>query len=134
MGIMGGTERIKEARGEYDFAVDAGAIGSITLRGSTGSGNFIPSGSYILGGFIEVTTLLTSGGAATVAINGNAAGDLVVAAAVSGAPWSTAGLKSIIPVFTGATAIKTTADRSIVATIAAATITAGKFSVVLFYR
>lgn len=130
MGIMGGTGRIKEANGVYDFAVDGGAVGTIVLRGDGG----IPNGSYIIGGLIDVITPVTSGGAATVGVNGNAAGDLVAAAAVSGAPWSSAGLKSVIPAFTGATAIKTTADRSLAIVVAVAALTAGKFNVVVFYR
>lgn len=134
MGVMGGTERLKEARGEYDFAVDGGAIATLNLRGFGAASNFIPAGSYIMGGFIEVDTAVTSGGAATIAVNGNTAGDLLAAAAVSGAPWSTTGLKSILPAFTGATAVKTTADRSLAIAIAAATVTAGKFRVIVLYR
>lgn len=134
MGIMDGTERFKEVRGEYDFAVDGGAISTIVLRGFGASGNTIPSGSYIMGGFIEVDTLLTSGGAATVGVNSNAAGDLFAPITVAGAPWSTTGIKSIIPAFTGATTIKTTAVRSLAITIAAFTVTAGKFRVIAFYR
>lgn len=116
------------ARGDYSFAADGGAIGNIVL-----AGDVIPSGSTILGGFLEIVTPVTSGGAATVAINSEAAGDLVAAAAVSGAPWSTAGRKSIIPIFTGATSVRTTADRQLVATIATAPLTAGAFRVVVFF-
>jgi hypothetical protein len=132
--IAEGTQSLKSAQGEYDFAVDGGAISSINLRGVGSAGAAIPQGSVILGGYIEVDTLVTSGGAATIAINSEAAGDMVAAAAVSGAPWSTTGRKSIIPVFTGATTVKTTVARNLVATIATATLTAGKFRVVVFYR
>ena len=129
MPTLEGTGRLKTVRGEYDFAVDGGAVSTITLRGD----NTIPAGSYILGGFVEVDTAVTSGGAATVAVTVESAGDAVAAAAVSGAPWSTTGRKSVIPVFTGATSLKTTAVRSVVITIATATVTAGKFRVVLVY-
>lgn len=115
-------------RGRYDFAVDGGAQGTISLT----SGTPIPSGAYIVGGFLEVATAVTSGGAATGAIQVNAADDIVAAAAVSGAPWSTTGRKSIIPAMTGATAVKTTAARDISFVIGAATLTAGVFDVVLF--
>lgn len=134
MGIAEGTAGLKTAQGEYDFAVDGGAISSITLRGAGIVGGAIPAGSVIMGGYVEVDTAVTSGGAATVAINVEGAGDIVAAAAVSGAPWSTTGRKSVIPVFTGATTVKTTVARNIVATIAAFALTAGKFRVVLFYR
>ena len=32
MPVMEGTRRLKEAKGEFDFAVDGGLIGSFTLR------------------------------------------------------------------------------------------------------
>jgi hypothetical protein len=134
--VIEGTTRIKEASGEYDFAVDGGAIGTLTLRAAAGStlGNTIPVGSVITGGYIEVDTPVTSGGSATVAVNGEAAGDLQAAAAVSGAPWSTAGRKSVTPAFTGASSLKTTAARSLAIAIATATLTAGRFRIVVFYR
>lgn len=120
---------LKVARADYSFAADGGAVSTIPLIGAT----LIPSGSVILGGFLEVTTVPTSGGAATIAIQIEAANDTVNAAAISGAPWSTVGRKSIIPVFTGATALKTTAARDISAVIGTAALTAGVFKVVVFY-
>lgn len=120
---------VKVARGRYDFAVDGGAVSTIDLT-STAQ---IPANAVILGGFVEVDTAPTSGGAGTVAVQVEAAGDIVAAAAVSGAPWSTTGRKSVIPVFTGATTVKTTAARKIQAVVAAAALTAGAFDVVLFY-
>jgi len=125
-GIRGG---VKTAYGKYSFASDGGAVGTIALNGSTD----IPSGSTILGGWVEVTTAPTSGGAATIAITVNAADDLVAAAAISGAPWSTTGRKSIVPVFTGATSVRTTAARDISIVIATAALTAGVVSVTLLY-
>jgi hypothetical protein len=136
MPVIEGTTRLKEASGEYDFAVDGGAISAITMRSAGGSsiGNIVPAGSVITGGYIEVDTLLTSGGAATVAVSLESANDLQTAITVAGAPWSTTGRKSITPAFTGATTIKTTVARSLVVTIAAFALTAGKFRVVVFYR
>lgn len=119
---------LKTARGDYSFAVDGGAVSTIALMGSTG----IPAGSVILGGFMEVTTAVVGAGA-TAAVQIEAAGDVIAAAAVSGAPWSTTGRKSIIPAFTGATSLKTTAARDISLVITAAVLTAGVFSVVVFY-
>jgi hypothetical protein len=120
---------LKVARGRYDFAVDGGAAGDIDLTSSAQ----IPAGSYITHGFVEVDTAVTSGGAATVAVKVEGAADIVAAAAVSGAPWSTTGRKSIVPAATGATSVKTTAARKIQATVATADLTAGAFDVVLFY-
>lgn len=133
MPYSGGFPRASEykaIRGRYDFSVDGGAVSDIVIS-ATGQ---IPAGAYITHGFIETDTALTSGGSATVAVKVEAAGDVVAAAtAISGAPWSTTGLKSVVPVATGATAIKTTAARSITITIATAALTAGVFDVVLFY-
>lgn len=132
MPYTGGYPRatdLKVVRGRYDFAVDGGAVGDINL---TPAGS-IPANAIILGGFVEVDTAPTSGGAGTVAVSVEGAADTVAAAAVSGAPWSTTGRKSVIPVFTGASTLKTTVARGITATIAAAALTAGAFDVVLFY-
>lgn len=130
MTIMAGTYNIKRYKGEYDFAVDGGATGTLTLRSNDGA---IPTGSYILGGLIEVDTIVTGVGA-SIAVQAEAAGDIQATAAISGAPWSTTGRKSVIPVFTGATSVKTTADRSPAIVISAAVLTAGKFRVILFYN
>lgn len=132
--IQEGTlgRRLRVARGEYNFAVDGGAIGTIPLMGAT----LIPSGATIIGGWIEVQTTLTSGGAATIAVQVEGAGDIVPATAV--ASW-TAGRKKIVPAMdtsaalAAATDVRTTAARDISAVIAAATLTAGKFSAVLLY-
>jgi hypothetical protein len=120
---------MKSVRARYDFAVDGGAVGDIDLT-KTAS---IPAGSVILGGFAEVDVVPTSGGSATVAVKVEGAGDIIAAAAISGAPWSTTGRKSVVPVFTGATTVKTTAARKVQATVAVAALTAGTFDVVLFY-
>ena len=129
MGYQGGFPQapVKSIRGRYDFVNDGGAVGTIDISGE------IPAGAYILGGFVEVDTAVTSGGAGAVAIKVEGAGDIVASAVVSGAPWSTTGLKTVIPVFTGATVVKTSAKRHIQAVIAAAALTAGVFDVVLFY-
>ena len=136
MPVMEGTRGLKEARGEYDFAVDGGAISTITLRSapSDSNGNEIPSGSIIMGGYIEVDTVPTAGGAATVGVNSEAAADLQTAITIAGAPWSTTGRKAITPVFTAGSGVKTTARRNLAVTIAAFALTAGKFRVVVWYR
>ncbi|MFI7072057.1 hypothetical protein [Micromonospora sediminicola] len=127
------TSGIKTAQGEYDFARDGGAVSTIQLRGGPGDavGNEVPAGAVILGGYVEVDTAVTSGGAATVAVNSEGAADILAATAPAGL---TVGRKSIIPAFTGATTIKTTAARRLNITIATAALTAGKFRVVVFYR
>ena len=116
-------------RGRYDFAVDGGAISTIAIT----SGTPIPSGSTIVGGYVDVLTQLT-GATATIACQVEAANYVLSAVAV--ASW-TAGLKNVLPAptsgaLTASTAIRTTADRNISIVIATAALTAGKFDVVLF--
>lgn len=125
--LGGGLGRTKVATGMYSFATDGGAVGDITLRGDS-----LPSGAIITDALIDVDTALTSGGAATVAIKVESAADINAADAIAGAPWSTTGAKRAD--FTATTApVKTTAARSIVATVATAALTAGAFNVYIFY-
>lgn len=124
-----GRNGLKIVRAVYDFAVEGGAVGTIDLLGDT----VLPAGVTILGGFVEVHTAVTSGGAGTLAISVEGAGDIVAAAAVSGAPWSTTGRKSVVPVFTGASSVRTSVPRSVSAVIATAALTAGRVSIVLCY-
>jgi hypothetical protein len=128
MPITPGSYKPKQYIGEYDFAVDGGAIGTITLRGSGHAP--IPNGSIILSGVVEVLTTLTSGGSETTAFTVESAGDILAATAVASMG---AGLKSVVPAGTGVTAIKTTAERAVTMTIAVATLTAGKLRVRLLY-
>lgn len=132
MGIIAGTGRLKTWTGSYSFAVDGGAVSAIPLRSNDGA---IPAGSYIVGGYVDVTTLATSAGStATIALSVEGANDIVTAAAVSGAPWSSTGRKDIIPDSTGSTAVKTTVDRAPTTTIAVEAVTAGVFTVTLIYK
>lgn len=112
-------------RARYDFAIHGGAIAAIPV------GDVLPSGVIVWGGWMEVDTVPTSGGAATLALSIESANDLSTAAVVSGAPWSTTGRKVITPVFTVATMIKTTAARQVTFTPAVATLTAGAIDVFL---
>lgn len=117
-------------RGRYDFAVDGGAVSTIALT----SGTPIPSGSTIVGGYVDVIAQLTSGGAATIACEVEAANDILTAVAV--ASWTT-GRKNVLPApttgaLTASTAVRTTADRNISIVIATAALTAGQFDVVLY--
>src|SRR5947209_3856501 len=130
MAMIGGTREIKTYRGDYDFGVDGGAISTITLRSNSGP---LPNGAIVLGGYIDVTTLFTTGSAATAALQVQAANDLQTATIVSGAPYSTTGIKAIVPVFTAATMIKLTAERSPAIVIATGTITAGVLGLILLY-
>jgi len=126
--MEGAYARLGQDRAYYDFAVDGGAVSTLNLRELR-----VPQGATILGGWLEVSTILGSGGTPTVGLNLETAGDLLAPVLFSGAPWSTTGRKSLIPVFTGASSIRTTAPRLVTATIAAAALTGGVFSVVLIW-
>lgn len=127
MGVIGGTRALKVWTGFYDFAVDAGAVGTIVLRSNDGP---LPNGSIIVGGYVDVQTSCASA-TGTMALQSEAANDIVTA--VGQANW-TAGRKDIIPDATGSTAVKLTADRSPALVIGTAVFTAGKFDAVLLYR
>lgn len=127
MPITPGTYKIKQYIGDYDFAADGGAVGTITLRGSGHAP--IPNGSIILAGCVEVLTAVASA-TGTVALTAESAADILAA---TGAAGLTLGVKSVIPAGTGATAVKTTADRSPSMAIATAPLTAGKFRLRLLY-
>ena len=116
------------AHGLYSFATDGGAVSDIALRGDS----VIPSGAVIIDAGIYVDTVLTSGGAATVAIKSEGAADINAADAISGAPWSSAGAKRADLTATSAPVL-TTAARTITATVATAALTAGKFTVWVEY-
>lgn len=116
------------ARAKYAFAVDGGAVGDINLLPSA----VIPSGALILGCLINVITVPTSGGAATVALKAESAADLNAADAISGAPWSTTGFKWADLTF-ATNPVKPSALRNITATIGTADLTAGEFDVVVFF-
>jgi len=127
MSIMEGTRALKVWAGDYDFAVDGGAASTIVLRSNDGP---IPNAAIIVGGYLDVITSCASA-TGTMALNSEAAGDVLAATAAAGL---TAGRKDIVPDATGSTAIKLTAARSPAVTIATAAFTAGKFTLVLTYR
>lgn len=127
MGQMQGLARaLKLWEGDYDFAVDGGAQSTITLRSSHGP---IPAGSIIMGGVLDIASSCLSG-SGTMALNSEGAADLLAATAQAGL---TAGRKSVIPVFTGASSVKTTAARNPAVTIATAAFTAGVFKLSIWY-
>lgn len=121
---------LRIAKAEWDFAVDGGTQGAIGL------GVTIPDNAIIVGGFVEVITTLADGSSdlAKGALSILAANDLVTSTTIAdGADLWDAGIQSIVPAGTGATAIKLTSAKEITFTIADVDITAGKFNVWLRY-
>lgn len=110
----------------YDFTKQGGAISTIPLIGDV-----LPPNTVVIGGFMRVITVPTGGGA-SIALQLEAANDIINAAAISGVPWSTPGTKAIIPVFTAGSSVVTTVARSLKAVITSTALTAGKIQVVLF--
>jgi len=130
--VNGGLGGVANAKMTYDFAVDGGAISTITPTNSP----ILPINAIITNGFIDVTTLLTSGGAATVGLglgSGAQVAALFAPITVAGAPWSTTGVKAIIPI-SAPTAVKVVAAARLTLTIAAFAVTAGKFDVNVQYQ
>lgn len=113
----------------YDFAVDGGATTAINLRGDS----TLPSGAIIVDALLRVDTALTGGTVTdTVQLNSEGAADLQAAAARNGAPWSTTGAKRLTVTATAAP-ITLTAARTIQLKVNATAVTAGKFTLVVWY-
>lgn len=125
----GGLGVVANAKMTYEFAVDGGAVSVITPSNSP----TIPINAIILGGTIDITTTLTSGGAATIALGlGSGAQVASLKGATAVATW-TAGQLALIPVFTAATYVKAAAATRLTLSVAAFALTAGKFDVNVAY-
>jgi hypothetical protein len=111
--------KLKTVKAVYDFAKQGGAISVITLPVN------VPTGAFISRVFIKPTTPATSGGSATVALDlGGVA--LKAATAYNNAAFTA----SNIIYSTGAV---TTTAANLTWTIAGATVTAGKYEIVVEY-
>lgn len=113
-----------------------GTAGMRTIA-AHGLGITLPAYAVVVGGFVDVNTAFTSAGGntGTVAISVEGADDIIAAAAVSGAPYSTINRKAIVPKANTpeSTAVKTTVAREITATVATQALTAGKLTVYLYF-
>ena len=123
-----GLENYKQvAYAEYDFAKDGGAVGDITLRGGV-----LPAGAYITKAWLDVVTAVTSGGAATIALKSKASGDLLPA--TGKATFAADQTMALGPAINGGSLVGPTTDNTYIkATVAAAALTAGKFTVIAEY-
>lgn len=129
-GAQRGAGALQEVKVTYDFAVDGGAVGTITPKATV----VIPAGAVIFGGFIQGITLPTSGGGATIAIGlGSGAQVAALKAATAIATYAAGATVALIPVFTAASVVKAAAETAVTFTIATAALTAGKVQVTLFY-
>ncbi len=123
-----GTSALLVGKMEYSFAIDGGAQADFAPATTC----VIPSGAIVYQAITNVIAACTGVGA-TVAVHLQSANDIHTAAAISGAPWSTTGLKAATPVGTAATAILLTADRTAKVVIGTADLTAGHFVTYFLY-
>lgn len=126
-GVSAGAISRRTIVGTYSFATHTGGTGSYAVA-------HLPAGARVLGGFVEVVGTPTAvSGTPTIAVSVEAANDLITAASILGAPWSTVGKKAITPkVNTPETnSILLTAERDVTVAIATAAISTGIISVTL---
>jgi hypothetical protein len=130
VGSVNGLGTLRVARFEFDCAV----AGNLPI-GAHGTGVILPIYAIVVGGFIDVNTAITGDTNATLAIHVQAANDIISAAAVSGAPYSTIGRKAIVPKANTpeSTSVKCTAAREITCTVAVAALLTGKLTGYLYY-
>ena len=130
MSVLEGAISRGVAKFSYDFAQQGGVVGDIVM-----AGNPLPKGAVIWDGVVDMITAVVGAGATVALTSSQTGNDLITAAAVAGAPWSSTGLKALVPVGTAAAGIKLTADRAPKLVITAAALTAGKFNLFIeFYR
>jgi hypothetical protein len=132
-GTANGLGSLRVARFQFDPSTTAG----LRTVAAHGTGVTIPINAIVVGGFVQVNTLFTSASTntGTIAISVEGANDIITAAAVSGAPYSSIGKKAIVPKANTpeSTGILLTAAREITCTVAVAALTAGKLTGFLFY-
>lgn len=122
-----GISQLMVARARYDFAVDGGAISTITPKFNV----TIPDNAVIVGGTINSTTALV-GATATISVGtsaGSSTTSLLGATAVASYSLD-ARLNSVA---TFASPVKLTAAGNITITVATAPLTAGVLELVFYY-
>lgn len=125
-----GLGALQVAKATYDFAVDGGAVGTITPINSP----VFPAGAIIMGGVIYPITLPTSGGAATIGIGfGSGAQAALIKAAATGIATYVAGVPLVmIPVWASGF-FKVAVEGKMTFTVGTAALTAGKIAVHVAY-
>lgn len=114
----------------YDFAVDGGAQGLITLKNA----GLIPDNAILYGGVVNAPTAPLSLGSATISLGtsaGSSATALKTATAI--ATYSVDSILALVPVMTAGSAVKMTASGYPTLTIATADLTAGVLEIFIIY-
>lgn len=137
IGTDDGLGVLRVARFTFDTAGEDSAGAANTTVAAHGTGVTLPIHALVVGGFVDVNTAFTSENTnnGTIAIKVEGANDIISAAAVSGAPYSTIGRKAIVPKANTpeSTSVKATAAREITCTVAVSALTAGKLTGYLYY-
>lgn len=115
------------ARAKYDFAIQGGAATTVNLVDEDGLAVKLPDKAIITNCIIDVITNPTSASTPTIAIGAASTNDLKTATAIA----SLTGIVQGIPANTVGTAIKLSGEKTLTATIAGTTLTAGKFMVLV---
>lgn len=127
----GGDARKRQAVYDYVFERDGGLVGTFLMRGPA-----LPDNAVITDAYIDVITVPTSGGAATIGLGFASTTDINDEDAISGVPWSSTGQKDADngpePGTEGGY-IKLSAAAGLQITIGTAALTAGHFYVVVNY-
>lgn len=137
IGTDDGLGGLRVARFTFDTAgLDSAGVSNTTVAAHP-TGVTLPIHAIVVGGFVDVNTAFTSQNTnnATIAIKVESANDIISAAAVSGAPYSTIGRKAIVPKANTpeSTSVKATAAREITCTVATSILTAGKLTGYIYY-
>jgi len=123
-----GTSALRTAKAIYNFAIDGGAISTITPNGTVA----LPANAIIVAATVNSTTAVTSAGAATVSIGTSAGSSATsILAATAKTSLSANALINGVPVF--ATPVKMTATGNITFTVATAALTAGVIEATVYY-
>lgn len=118
-----------KVRYEYNYGRDGGAVSTFLLKGQ-----ILPDNAVVKDAYIDVITVPVGSGA-SIALGFESTTDINAADAISGAPWSGTGLVDADGVDIGSESgyPKTTRERGLQMTIAAAVLTAGHFFVTVEY-
>lgn len=120
-------------KGVYDFSKVGGAQGTYDLKDIDGeSAVKLPAGAIVLNAFVYAEEAATSGGAATIDVQVEAADDLLAAEAV-GSFTLGARVQGIPDHANLSQSVLTTAERKLQLSVNAADLTAGKLVVYAFY-
>tara|TARA_R110000824_G_scaffold328189_2_gene515031 strand:- start:2681 stop:3100 length:420 start_codon:yes stop_codon:yes gene_type:complete len=114
----------------YDFGVLGGGTGAKTLTDTDGNAATLPDNAIISSASWDVVTPLASGGSATVALGVATDGAAIIKAATA---FDNAAYVAATQIGGLVASKKLTASRAVIATIATAALTAGKFYLYLNY-